>query len=406
MQKHNLRSAFTAGFKHKLTYHIRTIPNISEVLKPFDEKVNRGLIPALTEGHVCTPEERTLLSLPVRLGGMGIPVFSELCEREFRNSTMATEQLRERIRNQVREYNIDQVAEKTIIQQIKKERKDFQEKQLEEIRRRMSKEELRANDLAQLKGGSAWLTALPLEDENFTLNKREFYDAVCLRYRWAIKRTPLKCVCGKKFSVDHAMQCVNGGFIHKRHDRIRDALAKLLDDVAYDVRIEPPLEPLTGEELPRSANTQQEARLDIAARGFWQEGAMAFFDVRIFNPFARAHINAELQAVFDSNEKQKKAAYNQRVIDIEHGSFTPVVLSAYGGFGRETERFISMLITKVSEKRDIPVSVIANYIRTKLSFILVRSQVICIRGSRKLWQTRMDTNEAEVVQCAGTIREA
>ena len=101
---------------------------------------------------------------------------------------------------------------------------------------------------------------------------------------------------------------------------------------------------------------------------------MAFFDVRIFNPFARAHINAELQAVFDSNEKQKKAAYNQRVIDIEHGSFTQVVLSAYGGFGRETERFISMLIVKVSEKRDMPVSVIANYIRTKLSFILVRSQ--------------------------------
>ena len=102
--------------------------------------------------------------------------------------------------------------------------------------------------------------------------------------------------------------------------------------------------------------------------------------------------------MFDSNEKQKKAAYNQQVIDIEHGSFTPVVLSAYGGFGRETERFISMLIVKVSEKRDIPVSVIANYIRVKLSFILVRSQVICIRGSRKLWQTRM--------QCAGTIREA
>ena len=43
----------------------------------------------------------------------------------------------------------------------------------------MSNEELRANDLAQLKGGSALLTALPLEDdENFALNKRAFYDAV------------------------------------------------------------------------------------------------------------------------------------------------------------------------------------------------------------------------------------
>ena len=77
---------------------------------------------------------------------------------------------------------------------------------------------------------------------------------------------------------------------------------------------------------------------------------MAFFDVRIFNQFTRAHINAELQAVFDSNRKQKKAAYNQRVIDIEHGSFISVVLSAYSEFGRETEKFISMLIVKVVEK--------------------------------------------------------
>ena len=39
-----------------------------------------------------------------------------------------------------------------------------------------------------------------------------------------------------------------------------------------------------------------------------------------------------------------------------HGSFTLVVISAYDGFGRETERFPSILIVKVSEKRDIPVS--------------------------------------------------
>ena len=87
------------------------------------------------------------------------------------------------------------------------------------------------------------------------------------------------------------------------------------------------------------------------------------------------------------------------MIEIEHGSFTPLVMSAYGGVSRETERFMSLLITKIAEKKDVPVSTIANFVRTKLSFILVRSQVLCIRGSRKLWKHNMDIQEAEVVQC-------
>ena len=57
----------------------------------------------------------------------------------------------------------------------------------------------------------------------------------------------------------------------------------------------PPLEGLTGEQLQNSANKDTEARLDVAARGFWQDGAMAFFDVRVFNPFAKTHINQKLQ---------------------------------------------------------------------------------------------------------------
>ena len=269
----------------------------------------------------------------------------------------------------------------------------------------MTKEELRANDIAGKKGASSWLSALPLEAENYTLTKREFYDAIQLRYRWEMKRLPLKCVCNKEFSPDHAMQCLNGGFVHKRHDGIRDALAKVINEIAYDVRIEPPLEPLTGEDLPTTANREEGARLDIAARGFWQQSAMAFFDVRVFNPFAKTHLKTTLEAAFESNEQHKKTKYNQRVIQIEHGSFTPIVLSAYGGYGREAERFMSQLIHNISEKKDVPVSSISNYIRTKLSFILVKAQSMCIRGRRKLWKQSIDIQEAEVVNCSGRVRE-
>ena len=133
---------------------------------------------------------------------------------------------------------------------------------------------------------------------------------------------------------------------------------------------------------------------------------MAFFDVRVFNPFAKAHINQKLDAVFDANEKQKKRQYNERVIRVEHGSFTPLVFSAFGGAGRETERFLSLLIKKIAEKRDLPISVIANYVRTKLSFVLVRAQVLCLRGFRKPWQRNIvDAGEAEVVDCRGKIKD-
>ena len=131
---------------------------------------------------------------------------------------------------------------------------------------------------------------------------------------------------------------------------------------------------------------------------------MAFFDVRIFNPFAKSHLRSSLETVFKHNETVKKNQYNERVIQVEHGSFTPIVLSAMGGFSVETSRFVSRLVEKVADKKDIETSVVANYIRSKISFELIRSQVACIRGSRSLKKVNIDTNEMEVVECAARMR--
>ena len=132
---------------------------------------------------------------------------------------------------------------------------------------------------------------------------------------------------------------------------------------------------------------------------------MAFFDVRIFNPFARSHMNSNLQTIFRKNESEKKKEYAERVIRIEHGTFTPIVFSAYGGYGLETSKFISALINKVADKHDLNISVVANYIRTKLSFHLVRSRVLCIRGSRTLRAPCINVGDVELfVQELSNIR--
>ena len=109
--------------------------------------------------------------------------------------------------------------------------------------------------------------------------------------------------------------------------------------------------------------------------------------------------------MFRSCEKQKKRLYNERIIQVEHGSFTPVVLSAFGGFGTETARFIKKLVEMLSEKRGDEPSVVANYIRSKISFELVKSQVACIRGARKMKKMVVDTVDMNLISNMSNISE-
>ena len=296
-------------------------------------------------------------------------------------------------------------AEREANSEIRVHKNDFEKQTLDDLRSRMSMENVRANDLAQMKGASSWLTALPLKEEGYVLNKREFFDAVTLRYRWDVKDLPQNCACSKKFSVEHAMICKKGGYIHRRHDRIRDLFADLLSDVSHGVAIEPQLQPLSGEQLPKGSNKDDEARLDLIAKGFWQDFAAAYFDVRVFYAHARCYLNMNLESAFKSNERQKKTEYNARVVNVEHGSFTPIVMSSCGGFGIETTKFVNTLIEKVATKKDMPVSVVANCIRTKVSFELIRSQVACMRGSRAWKKMKVDTGEMELTNVASNIRE-
>ena len=73
------------------------------------------------------------------------------------------------------------------------------------------------------------------------------------------------------------MICHKGGFPTIRHNEIRDISASLLNEVCHNVGIEPSLQPLSGETFENcTANTSNEARVDIRARGFWNKSQDAF----------------------------------------------------------------------------------------------------------------------------------
>ena len=68
--------------------------------------------------------------------------------------------------------------------------------------------------------------------------------------------------------------------------------------------------------------------------------------------------------------------------DVERGSFTPLVFSALGGVSRPTEITYKRLASLLATKRDQPYNIIISFLRCRLSFSLLRSAIMCLRGSR------------------------
>ena len=78
-------TAFVGGYKHKLTYKIRTIDGLENHLQQLDHVIDSVFIPAISEGHQCTKDERLLLSLPSNMGGLAVPIFTNLASQEYAN---------------------------------------------------------------------------------------------------------------------------------------------------------------------------------------------------------------------------------------------------------------------------------------------------------------------------------
>ena len=130
----------------------------------------------------------------------------------------------------------------------------------------------------------------------------------------------------------------------------------------------------------RSANTDN-SRLDVSAYSFWGgRFERAFFDVRVFNPCARSNRQASLQSTYRRHKQEKKQQYEQRIREVEHSTFTPLVLSTTGGMGRAATTFFKRLAAMLSEKRDVPYSKMMGWIRCRPSFALLRASIMSVRG--------------------------
>ena len=194
----------------------------------------------------------------------------------------------------------------------------------------------------------------------------------------------VNCACGSPFSVQHVLSCPKGGYPSIRHNEIRDLTANLLTETCHGVAIEPTLQSVSSEQLNgATTNSQVGARLVIVANGFWGDTfERAFFDVRVFNPFAPSNRLPRISSVYCKHENLKKRHYEQRIREIEHSTFTPLIFSLTGGLGPAATIFYKRLASLLATKWDQNYSATMGWLRCRLSFSLLRSSIMCIRGAR------------------------
>ena len=92
--------------------------------------------------------------------------------------------------------------------------------------------------------------------------------------------------------------------------------------------------------------------------------------------------NLQLGSVYRRHEKEKKRSYEDRVREVEHGSFTPLVFSTSGGMGTPATTAYKRLASLISCKKNQPYNRVMTWLRCHLCFSLLRSSTTAIRGAR------------------------
>ena len=357
---------------------MRTTPDMEKFLLPLDEKIDNTFLPSVLN-ETITEKEREVYSLPVRLGGLGVLIISKKAKNGLAASLEITAPLTDIIISQ--ESKLPDAASVNLIRaNVDKRNKELLASKVKHIEDTSTPEINRDIDQASEKGASSWLNVIPLEENGFNLTKVEFRDAIPIRYNKRLRNLPSKCPCGSNFDITHALNCKRGCYVIMRHNNIRDFEVNLLRKLNNDVETEPELQPITTERLRGLSNDQ--CKPYIRARGVWRDAQNAYFEIRVTNINFESQKHLPIKTILIKHEKEKKRSYNSRIMNVEHGTFPLLVFSVFGAEGPETSTFHRYIATKIASKTEERYEKVLSLIRCKLSFLILKSALMCIRGSR------------------------
>ena len=150
------------------------------------------------------------------------------------------------------------------------------------------------------------------------------------------------------------------------------------------------------EKCCRSTNKAPDARLDIRAPGFWAREQSAFFDVRVCHPNADSCKNLTPEQIYKLHENDEKRLYSSGVLEVERGTFTPLVFTTTGGMSDECQRYHSHLAELLAVKKQENYDSTITWIRTRVLFAILRSALVYLRGSRSKRRTSPNIQETDL----------
>ena len=213
---------------------------------------------------------------------------------------------------------------------------------------------------------------------------------VCGPDGWPLQRMPERCVYGSSFSADHAVICKFGGYQYAttRHIAVRGVTAALMSDVCKNVQLCCHRAPAPGAHRRVSSLCIQTAEWGSAGRAskrilelrYW----CIFWCTGVLSP------SRQLPQFLPPQSLPKVREWEENTILTDEYSMWSMAASPHlslrqhaGDMGREATATYKRLALLIAEKHDEPYSTVIGWIRCRLSFSLLRSSLLCVRGSRR-----------------------
>ena len=84
-----------------------------------------------------------------------------------------------------------------------------------------------------------------------------------------------------------------------------------------------------------------------------------------------------LKQIYKLHENDKKRLYLSRVLEVERGTFTPLVFTTTGGMFDECQCYYSCLAELLAVKKQESYAFTIAWIGTRVSFAILRSALVC-----------------------------
>lgn len=369
----------------KLLHTLRTSPAFTrpDLLSEIDALFSQTLSSVLNVN--LTPPQISQVSLPVKLGGFGIPSSLNIAPSAFLSSLHAANPTCVAISPEwCLEDNTSYREALTLweskyptvpkpIETLDRQKTWTSPLHLHQVNLLLTSavDQDRARLLAcKAQGSGEWLNALPSASLGLHLSDDQLRTAAAVRLGAPVSLEHFCSSCGSISDGrgQHALCCPKSTGRHLRHRLMNDVISRALHSISIPTRLEP-----TG--LLPDSNLKPDGISLIP----WSSGKPLAWDVTCAHPLAQSWRGTSLRneaAVATAVEAKKISKYKGLEVDFH---FEPVSVETLGGMGSSTSAFIQYLGGRISAATGDPRS--TSYLKQRLAIAIQVGNYACFAAS-------------------------